>query len=68
MQYRRMGRSGLQLSALGFGAWVTFGTSIGRGEARELLALAFDRGVNFFDNATILLGGFNCRGRDPDAT
>lgn len=51
MQYRRMGRTGLQLSALGFGAWVTFGTRIGRGEARELLALAFDHGVNFFDNA-----------------
>ena len=51
MQYRRLGTSGLQLSALSFGAWVTFGKQVGRGEARELLALAHDRGVNFFDNA-----------------
>lgn len=51
MQYRRMGRSGLKLSALAFGAWVNFGNRLGRGEARELVALAFDHGVNFFDNA-----------------
>jgi voltage-dependent potassium channel beta subunit len=51
MQYRRVGTSGLQLSALSFGAWVTFGKQVGRSQARELLALAHDRGVNFFDNA-----------------
>lgn len=51
MQYRRLGTSGLQLSALSFGAWVTFGAQVGRTQARELLALAHDRGVNFFDNA-----------------
>ncbi|WP_147652217.1 potassium channel beta subunit family protein [Vulcaniibacterium gelatinicum] len=51
MQYRRLGASGLQLSALSFGAWVTFGNRIGRGEARELLACAYDHGINFFDNA-----------------
>lgn len=51
MLYRRLGTSGLQLSALSFGAWVTFGRQVGRGEARDLLALAHDRGVNFFDNA-----------------
>jgi voltage-dependent potassium channel beta subunit len=51
MQYRRLGRSGLQLSALSFGAWVTFGTQVDRSAAREMLALAHDRGVNFFDNA-----------------
>jgi len=51
MQYRRLGTSGLQLSALSFGAWVTFGKQVGRGEARDMLALAHDRGVNFFDNA-----------------
>ncbi|EIM04795.1 MULTISPECIES: potassium channel beta subunit family protein [Rhodanobacter] len=51
MLYRRLGTSGLQLSALSFGAWVTFGRQVGRGEARELLALAHDRGVNYFDNA-----------------
>ncbi len=51
MQYRRLGSSGLQLSALSFGAWVTFGSQIGRGEARELIAAAWDHGINFFDNA-----------------
>ena len=51
MQYRRLGSSGLQLSALSFGAWVTFGAQIGRSQARELVACAWDHGVNFFDNA-----------------
>lgn len=51
MQYRRLGTSGLQLSALSFGAWVTFGKQVGRSLARDLLAMAHDRGVNYFDNA-----------------
>ncbi|MDQ3204951.1 MAG: aldo/keto reductase [Pseudomonadota bacterium] len=51
MQYRRLGSSGLQLSALSFGAWVTFGSQIGRGTARDLIAAAWDHGINFFDNA-----------------
>lgn len=51
MQYRRLGRTGLQLSALSFGAWVTFGRQVGRSEARDMLAMAWDRGINFFDNA-----------------
>ena len=51
MQYRRLGKSGLQLSALSFGAWVTFGRQVGRSLARDLLAMAHDHGVNFFDNA-----------------
>ncbi|BDU20317.1 aldo/keto reductase [Dyella sp. GSA-30] len=51
MLYRRLGRSGLQLSALSFGAWVTFGQQVDRSAARDMLALAHDRGVNFFDNA-----------------
>ena len=51
MHYRRLGNSGLQLSALSFGAWVTFGNQVGRGAARELIAAAWDHGVNFFDNA-----------------
>jgi voltage-dependent potassium channel beta subunit len=53
MLYRRLGTSGLQLSALSFGAWVTFGKQVGRTEAREMLALAHDHGVNFFDNAEV---------------
>lgn len=51
MQYRRLGSSGLQLSALSFGAWVTFGSQIARDESRNLIAAAWDNGVNFFDNA-----------------
>lgn len=51
MQYRRLGSSGLQISALSFGAWVTFGAQIGRDTARELIATAWEHGINFFDNA-----------------
>jgi voltage-dependent potassium channel beta subunit len=51
MQYRRLGHAGLQLSALSFGAWVTFGRQVDRAAARDLLALAHERGVNYFDNA-----------------
>lgn len=51
MQYRRLGHTGLQLSALSFGAWVTFGKQVDRAQARELLALAHEHGVNYFDNA-----------------
>lgn len=57
MEYRRMGTSGLKLSALSLGAWVTFGTRVGRGLARELVAMAYDRGVNFFDNAEVYAQG-----------
>lgn len=51
MLYRRLGRTGLQVSALSFGAWVTFGNTLGRGEARRLITQAFDAGINLFDNA-----------------
>ncbi|HEY4090094.1 MAG TPA: aldo/keto reductase [Luteibacter sp.] len=51
MEYRRLGATGLKLSALSYGAWVTFGRQVGRSAARELIALAYDHGVNFFDNA-----------------
>ncbi len=57
MQYRRMGSSGLKLSALSFGSWVTFGGSVGRNEARNMLAFAYDQGVNFFDNAEFYARG-----------
>lgn len=57
MQYRRLGSSGLQLSALSFGAWVTFGAQIGRSEARNLIAAAYDNGINFFDNAEVYAKG-----------
>ena len=51
MEYRRLGSSGLALSVLSLGAWTTFGAGIPRGEARNLVATAWDHGVNFFDNA-----------------
>lgn len=57
MQYRRLGSSGLQLSALSFGAWVTFGNQLGRGAARDMIAAAWDHGVNFFDNAETYANG-----------
>lgn len=57
MQYRRLGSSGLQLSALSFGAWATFGGQVARSEARDLIATAWDHGVNFFDNAETYANG-----------
>lgn len=51
MRYRRLGGSGLKLSALSLGSWLTAGSRLGRGETRELVALAWDHGVNFFDSA-----------------
>ncbi|MGH9104885.1 MAG: potassium channel beta subunit family protein [Acidimicrobiales bacterium] len=57
MEYRRLGRSGLQVSALSFGSWVTFGDQIGTEAAVECLRAARDGGVNFFDNAESYAGG-----------
>ncbi|MEO6966976.1 MAG: aldo/keto reductase [Rhodanobacteraceae bacterium] len=57
MQYRRLGSSGLSVSALSFGAWVTFGTAVDRKAARELIACAYDHGVNYFDNAEVYSRG-----------
>ena len=51
MEYRQLGPTGLKISALSFGAWVTFGNQIGDPVARKLLHTAYDAGVNFFDNA-----------------
>ena len=51
MPYRRLGRSGLKVSVLSFGSWVSFGTQMDTGIARDCLAAARDAGVNFFDNA-----------------
>ena len=57
MQYRRLGRSGLQLSQLSLGSWVTYHNQVDTRAARELMAAAYDRGVNFFDNAEAYAGG-----------
>jgi voltage-dependent potassium channel beta subunit len=51
MEYRNLGNSGLQVSVLSFGSWITFGNQINNRTAEELMRLAFEKGVNFFDNA-----------------
>jgi len=51
MEYRRLGKSGLQVSALSLGSWLTFGAQISDKVADELMGIAYDAGVNFFDNA-----------------
>lgn len=51
MEYRRLGKSGLQVSALSFGSWLTFGNQISEQQAEKLMHLAYDNGINFFDNA-----------------
>lgn len=53
MEYRRLGKSGLQVSALSFGSWVSFSKQINDKTAEELMSIAYEHGVNFFDNAEI---------------
>lgn len=53
MEYRRMGSTGLQLSVLSFGSWVTFHKQINDSNADELMGIAYDNGINFFDNAEV---------------
>jgi len=57
MHYRRLGRSGLKVSEISRGAWVTFGSQIEEKIAKGLILKAFDQGVNFFDNADIYARG-----------
>jgi voltage-dependent potassium channel beta subunit len=57
MTYRRLGRSGLRVSTLSLGSWVTYHTQVDAGQAREMMAAAFDAGVNFFDNAEVYASG-----------
>lgn len=57
MEYRRLGKSGLQVSALSFGAWVTFGKQADVDVALEMMQAAKDAGVNFFDNAEVYENG-----------
>ena len=51
MEYRRLGRSGLELSVLSYGSWVTFHKQIEDNNADELMSISYDNGINFFDNA-----------------
>lgn len=57
MEYRRLGSSGLQISALSLGSWLTFGKQIDDNTAEELMSVAYEAGVNFFDNAEIYARG-----------
>ena len=57
MRYRRLGTSGLQLSELSLGSWLTFGKQITDDTAEALMKIAYDNGVNFFDNAEIYARG-----------
>jgi len=53
MEYRRLGKSGLQVSVLSFGSWVSFSKQIDDKVADELMGIAYDNGINFFDNAEV---------------
>ncbi len=51
MKYRRLGKSGLQVSELSLGSWVTFGKQVDQDDAMKMMTRAYDAGINFFDNA-----------------
>jgi voltage-dependent potassium channel beta subunit len=53
MEYRKLGRSGLKVSALSFGSWVSFSKQINDKAAEDLMGIAYDKGINFFDNAEV---------------
>ena len=57
MKYRHLGKAGLQVSELAFGSWVTFHTQSDLKKAIEMMAVAYDAGVNFFDNAEVYADG-----------
>jgi len=57
MKYRRLGKAGIQVSELSFGSWVTFHTQADIDAAVNMMAVAYDAGVNFFDNAEVYAGG-----------
>lgn len=57
MEYRRLGKSGLQLSVMGFGSWISFQKQINDKIADQLMGIAYDKGINFFDNAEAYAGG-----------
>ena len=57
MEYRNLGRSGLKVSTLSFGSWVSFGKQVNDKVADELMGIAYDKGINFFDNAEVYARG-----------
>lgn len=57
MEYRKMGNTGLQLSVLGLGSWISFHGQVDDQAAEEIMGLAYDKGINFFDNAETYANG-----------
>ncbi len=57
MEYRRLGRSGIKVSAISLGSWVTFGDQVDEDLAFSVMKRAYEAGVNFFDNAEVYAGG-----------
>src|SRR6202165_5317860 len=57
MRYRHLGRASVRVSVFSFGSWVSFGPQLAGSSARDVLAAAYDAGVNFFDNAEVYAGG-----------
>ena len=57
MQYRHLGKAGIQVSELSFGSWVTFSNQVDVKAAADCMAAAYEAGVNFFDNAEVYAGG-----------
>ncbi len=57
MEYRKLGNSGLKISAFSLGSWVTFGSQVDENLATNMLRIAYDGGVNFFDNAEVYADG-----------
>lgn len=57
MEYRRMGKTGLQLSVLSYGSWITFAKQIDDSLSDRLMGIAYDNGINFFDNAEVYARG-----------
>lgn len=57
MEYRRLGSAGIKVSVLSLGSWVTYGSQVDVDAASEMIKLAYDNGINFFDNAEVYAGG-----------
>jgi aryl-alcohol dehydrogenase-like predicted oxidoreductase len=57
MQYRRLGRAGVRVSTLSLGSWVTYHNQVDARAAVEMMAAAYDAGINFFDNAEAYAAG-----------
>ncbi len=57
MNYNNLGKSGLKISEVSFGSWITFGSQIGDTTSEDLMKMAYDNGINFFDNAEVYAAG-----------